>query len=127
LKDDETRNDYNYMLDNPDAHYYNYYQYYRRRVTPKVDVRIVIAGTILIISLIQVYQLLLFNFYQFVQYISAHHKFNEAVGYLMTQPKYRIRAMEIAKERGLLDDDNTKTKGRRKKDKVCCQKLASYT
>ena len=107
------------MLDNPDAHYYNYYQYYKRRVSPKVDVRIVIAGTILIISLVQVNSYIMSQFRFSFQYISAHHKFNEAVGYLLTQPKYRLRAMEIAKERGLLDEENAKSKARRKKDKVC--------
>lgn len=33
---------------------YHYYAYYRRRMAPKVDVRIVIAVTISVISVIQV-------------------------------------------------------------------------
>merc|ERR1711973_909299 len=41
LKDDEQRNDYNYMLDNPEETYRHYYYYYRHRVAPKVDVRVV--------------------------------------------------------------------------------------
>lgn len=53
LKDDETREYYNYYLDHPEERYYNYYQYYRMK-TPKVDVRLVIAATILLISTIQV-------------------------------------------------------------------------
>ncbi|KAF7284315.1 hypothetical protein GWI33_022298 [Rhynchophorus ferrugineus] len=40
LKDDESRMDYDYMLDNPDEYYAHYYRYYKRRVAPKVDVRI---------------------------------------------------------------------------------------
>lgn len=42
------------MLDNPDEMYYHYYQYYRRRYAPKVDVRIVITIIISLISLAQV-------------------------------------------------------------------------
>ena len=34
--------------------YYNYYRYYRRQVAPKVDVRVVIAVTITIVSVLQV-------------------------------------------------------------------------
>ena len=41
------------MLDNPDEFYSHYYRYYRRRMAPKVDIRIVLAVTISIISGIQ--------------------------------------------------------------------------
>lgn len=54
LKDDDTREDYDYYLDHPEQRAYNYYQYYRRRVAPKVDARIVIAATVLIVSAFQV-------------------------------------------------------------------------
>ncbi|VDK65672.1 unnamed protein product [Cylicostephanus goldi] len=71
LKDEQTRTDYDYYLDHPEERFvhfssdvnrfvlslfrfYNYYQYYRRRVIPKVDVRLVILGTIFCISLFQV-------------------------------------------------------------------------
>jgi len=79
------------MLDNPEELYRHYYYYYRRRMAPHVDVRIVIVGTILVISLIQ--------------YISAYHKYNEALKYLMLDGKYRIRALEMAKEQGLLPNN----------------------
>jgi len=36
-----------------DEFYYNYYKYYRRRMAPKVDVRIVIVVTISVISVVQ--------------------------------------------------------------------------
>ena len=54
LKDDESREEYNYMLDHPEEMWRNYYTYYRRRMAPKVDVRIVLIVTISIISGIQV-------------------------------------------------------------------------
>lgn len=68
LKDEESKTTYDYYLDHPDQRYplsyhlitlsllrfYNYYQYYRLRAAPKVDGRLVIVGTILLISLFQV-------------------------------------------------------------------------
>jgi len=100
LKDDESRKNYDYLLDNPEEYYRHYYNYYRHRVAPKVDIRLVIVATILIISL--------------VQYISANHKYSDAVKYLLTQQKYRIRAIELAKERGVWEED----KRRKRKNKA---------
>jgi len=54
LKDDETREYYDYYLDHPEERYYNYYQYYRMRAAPKVDARIVIVMVVLIVSAFQV-------------------------------------------------------------------------
>ena len=54
LRDDESRRDYDYMLDHPEEYYGHYYRYYRRQVAPKVDVRVVIAVTITVISVLQV-------------------------------------------------------------------------
>uniref|UniRef100_F1KX98 DnaJ dnj-2 n=1 Tax=Ascaris suum TaxID=6253 RepID=F1KX98_ASCSU len=90
LRDDETRADYDYYLDHPEQRAYNYYQYYRRRVAPKVDVRIVIFATVTLISVFQ--------------FLSAKHKYQEALDYAIRQEKYRNGAREIAKERGLLSD-----------------------
>ena len=39
LRDEESRADYDYMLDHPEEMWRNYYRYYRRRVGPKMDVR----------------------------------------------------------------------------------------
>ncbi|XP_071051291.1 dnaJ homolog subfamily C member 25 homolog [Onthophagus taurus] len=89
LKDDDSRSDYDYMLDNPDEFYAHYYRYYRRRVAPKVDVRIVLIVTITIISV--------------VQYYSSWQRYNTAIKYFVSVPKYRNRAMDIAKEEGLLN------------------------
>ncbi|KHN85684.1 DnaJ -like protein dnj-2 [Toxocara canis] len=90
LRDDETRADYDYYLDNPEQRAYNYYQYYRRRVAPKVDVRLVIFVTVALISAFQ--------------FLSAKHKYGEALDYAMRQEKYRNGAREIAIERGLISD-----------------------
>lgn len=82
LRDEEARNDYDYMLDNPSAYYAHYYRYYRRRVAPKVDVRLVLFVTISVISIIQ--------------YYSLWQRYDTAIKYFMTVPKYRNKAMEIA-------------------------------
>ena len=55
LKDEESREEYNYMLDHPEEMWQNYYRYYSRRLAPKVDVRIVLAVTITVISAVQYY------------------------------------------------------------------------
>ncbi|KAJ8962303.1 hypothetical protein NQ318_018282 [Aromia moschata] len=102
LKDEESRFDYDYMLDNPDEYYAHYYRYYRRRVAPKVDVRIVLIVTISIISAIQ--------------YYSGWQRYDAAIKYFATVPKYRNRALDIAKQDGLLFD-NKKSKGKNKTSK----------
>lgn len=101
LKDDESRADYDYMLDNPDEYYAHYYRYYRRRVAPKVDVRIVIFVTISIISIIQ--------------YYSCWQRYDTAIKYFMGVPKYRNRALDIAKQENMLPN-NKKTKGKSKNE-----------
>lgn len=102
LKDDESRRDYNDMLDNPDAIYRHYYRYYRKRMAPKVDVRIVLAVTITVISAIQ--------------YYSAWHRYHTAIDYLVTVPKYRIKAVDIAKKEGFYGAN--KKRDRRRKEEI---------
>jgi len=94
LKDEESRSDYDYMLDHPDEYYAHYYRYYRRRVAPKVDVRIVIFVTISVISIIQ--------------YYSAWQRYETAIKYFMTVPKYRNRALEIAQQQGFISQNGGK-------------------
>ncbi|XP_027198836.2 dnaJ homolog subfamily C member 25 homolog [Dermatophagoides pteronyssinus] len=87
LRDDESRRDYDYMLDNPEEYYHHYYRYYRRVYAPKVDVRIVIVVTI---TLISVYQ-----------YYASNSRYKEAIDYFVTVPKYRIQAKDIALDEGI--------------------------
>uniref|UniRef100_A0A3Q2QTH9 DnaJ homolog subfamily C member 25 n=1 Tax=Fundulus heteroclitus TaxID=8078 RepID=A0A3Q2QTH9_FUNHE len=104
LKDEDSRRDYDYMLDHPEEYYQHYYAYYRRRLAPKVDVRIVILVTICAISA--------------VQYVSWCSSYNKAISYLVTVPKYRIQATEIAKQQGLLNRTKEKGKNRRSKEEI---------
>ncbi|KAE8632223.1 hypothetical protein XENTR_v10001480 [Xenopus tropicalis] len=104
LKDEETRKDYDYMLDHPEEYYRHYYHYYSRRLAPKVDVRIVILVSVCAISIFQ--------------YYSWWSSYNEAINYLATVTKYRIQAMEIAKQQGLLNRTKEKGKNRRSKEEI---------
>lgn len=94
LKDDEERANYDYMLDNPDEVLQHYYKYYKRRVTPKVDVRVVIIVTIAAISIIQ--------------YISWMHSYNYAISAALRMPQYRMKAKSLATEKGLLSGERKK-------------------
>ncbi|XP_062504530.1 dnaJ homolog subfamily C member 25 homolog [Corticium candelabrum] len=88
LKDDESRRDYDYMLDHPEEFYGHYYRYYRRRMSPQVDVRVVIAGVITFVSIFQ--------------YMHGWWRYNDAMKYLLNEPKYRTMAVSKANELGLL-------------------------
>ncbi|KAG7166275.1 DnaJ subfamily C member 25-like [Homarus americanus] len=94
LRDDEAREDYDYMLDHPEQFYQNVYRAWRRRMAPHVDVRIVLAATISLISL--------------VQYYNGWMKYQEAIKYFAVVPKYRLQAVELAKQEGLLITDKKK-------------------
>ncbi|XP_009706059.1 PREDICTED: dnaJ homolog subfamily C member 25, partial [Cariama cristata] len=104
LQDEEMRKDYDYMLDHPEEYYRHYYHYYSRRLTPKVDVRIVILVTVCAISVFQ--------------FFSWWSSYNEAINYLATVPKYRIQATEIARQQGLLNKTKEKGKNRRSKEEI---------
>ncbi|XP_040273234.1 dnaJ homolog subfamily C member 25 [Bufo bufo] len=104
LKDEETRRDYDYMLDHPEEYYRHYYHYYSRRLAPKVDVRIVILVTVCVISIFQFY--------------SWRSSYNEAIKYLSTVPKYRIQATEIARQQGLLNRGKEKGRNKRSKEEI---------
>lgn len=110
LKEDESKTDYDYMLDNPQEYYAHYYRYYTRRVSPKVDVRLVVIVTISIVSIIQ--------------YYIAWERYNSAIRYFLTVPKYRNKAMEIVQQReanGTLKSatiTNKKEKGKGKLSKA---------
>lgn len=94
LRDDASREDYNYMLDNPEEMWAHYYRYYRRRAAPNVDIRLIVAVCITLIS--------------GIQYYSAWYRYESAIDYLTTQPKYRFQALEIAKKENLLGEANGK-------------------
>ncbi|EDV21960.1 uncharacterized protein TRIADDRAFT_50730 [Trichoplax adhaerens] len=99
LKDDEERNNYDYMLDNPDLVYRHYYRYYKKRVSPKVDIRVVVMVTVTVVSLIQ--------------YLAGLNRYNDAIKYALRDQRYRNQAIEVAKSKGLWN--TSKKKGKRSK------------
>uniref|UniRef100_A0A8C5FNJ2 DnaJ homolog subfamily C member 25 n=1 Tax=Gadus morhua TaxID=8049 RepID=A0A8C5FNJ2_GADMO len=98
LKDEDSRRDYDYMLDHPEEYYRHYYAYYRTRLAPKVDVRVVILVTSAP--------------YPSSRYLVCCHQLPGHV------PKYRIQATEIAKQQGLLNRPKEKGRNRRTKEEV---------
>jgi len=104
LKDEESRAEYDYMLDHPEEMMMNYYRYYKRRMAPKVDVRIVVLALVTVISM--------------VQYYSSWYNFEQAINHLSSVPKYRFKALEIAKEKDMLHSvrDKKETKGVKKEE-----------
>merc|ERR1712066_996054 len=102
MGEDESRAEYDYMLEHPEEMWRNYYRYYRRRVGPKVDVRLVLAVTISLISA--------------GQYYFGWTNYNEAIKCLSQVPKYRIQATEIAKSEGLLKKDKKADRGKSKEE-----------
>lgn len=97
LRDEESRREYDYMLDNPDEVYRHYYNYFRRRYAPKVDIRIVLFVTISVISAFQYYGKL--------------SRYNEAIDFFVTVPKYRLAAQVIAEGDGLITKNQKSKKG----------------
>ena len=102
LKDEDQRRDYDYMLDNPEEAYYHYYRYYKHRMTPKVDVRIVLAVSITVISVLQ--------------YLHKVHRYDEAVRYAMQNPRFRNQALQIIHQEGLLENNKSKSKNKKSKE-----------
>lgn len=101
LREDESRAEYDYMLDHPEEMWRNMYRYYRRK-GPKVDVRLVLAVTVTLISA--------------GQYYFAWNNYSEAIKCLSAIPKYRIQATEIAKSDGLLKKDKKADRGRSREE-----------
>ena len=81
LRDEESRADYDYMLDHPEETYGNYYRYYARRLAPRIDIRLVLVSLITILSL--------------VQYYSACYNHTETIKSLARVPKYRIQVRSL--------------------------------
>ena len=55
-------------------------RYYKRRLAPKIDIRLVVLTLITVMSM--------------VQYYSSWYNHSETIKYLATLPSYRLRALE---------------------------------
>ena len=100
LRDEASREDYDYMVDNPDEMWAHYYRYYRRRTAPNIDVRLILAVMITLVS--------------GIQYYSWWERYDSAIKYLATVQKYRLAAMEIAKQEKMYGEPSKKIKDKAK-------------
>ena len=82
----DSKEEYDYYLQHPEEYYYNYYQYYKKKI-PNIDVRIVIFGSITVVSVFQ--------------YISWMNSYNTAISFMVQNSKYRTAAKQEAKKRGI--------------------------
>ena len=85
-----------------------------------MDVRLVLFILISVISAIQYYRFVfctphISRFLQSVVFHSQYSNYNAAIDYLVTVPKYRIQAQEIARQEGLLSNADTSKKARGRK------------
>jgi DnaJ family protein C protein 25 len=55
LRDDESRKNYDYLLDNPDEFYRHWWYYHRPRVSTQIDAGLVIIVLLTLISGLQYY------------------------------------------------------------------------
>ncbi|KAK4360977.1 hypothetical protein RND71_019929 [Anisodus tanguticus] len=83
LKDEATREQYDYALAHPEEFFYNTARYYHAYYGHKTDTRAVLVGLLLILSLIQ--------------YLNQWTRYNQAIDMVKKTPAYKnkLRALEL--------------------------------
>lgn len=101
LKDEATREKYDYAIAHPEEVFYNTAQYYRAYYGHKTDPRAVLVGLLLILS----------GF----QYLNQTTRYNQAVAMVKKTPAYKnkLRALELERSGGITN----KKKGQKNKDR----------
>ncbi|GAA0144168.1 chaperone [Lithospermum erythrorhizon] len=89
LKDEATREKYDYAIAHPEEFFYNTAQYYRAYYGHKTDSRAVLVGLLLILS----------GF----QYLNQWTRYNQAIDMVKKTPAYKnkLRALELERTGGL--------------------------
>ncbi|KAE9618617.1 hypothetical protein Lal_00046998 [Lupinus albus] len=89
LKDEATREQYDYAIAHPEEVFYNTAQYYRAYYGHKTDTRAVLVGLLIIISTFQ--------------YLNQSTRYNQAVAMVKKTPAYknRLRALELERSGGV--------------------------
>ncbi|XP_027365894.1 dnaJ protein ERDJ7 [Abrus precatorius] len=89
LKDEATREQYDYAIAHPEEVFYNTARYYRAYYGHKTDPRAVLVGLLLILS----------GF----QYLNQSTRYNQAVAMVKKTPAYknRLRALELERSGGI--------------------------
>ncbi|KAK4754398.1 hypothetical protein SAY87_002502 [Trapa incisa] len=108
LKDDATRDQYDYAIAHPEEVFYNTARYYRAYYGHKTDPRAVLVGLLLILS----------GF----QYLNQHTRYYQAVEMVKRTPAYknRLRALELERGGGTV----SKKKNQKQMDKKVEEELS---
>ncbi|KAG9454152.1 hypothetical protein H6P81_007056 [Aristolochia fimbriata] len=101
LKDEATREQYDYAIAHPEEVFYNTARYYHAYYGHKTDARAVLVGLLLVISAFQ--------------YLNMQTRYKQAVNMVKKTPAYknRLRALEIERTGGV----SNKKKGNKQMDK----------
>ncbi|KAL6615208.1 hypothetical protein ACP70R_037478 [Stipagrostis hirtigluma subsp. patula] len=109
LKDESTREQYDYAIAHPKEVFYNTAQYYRAYYGHKTDPRAVLIGLLLIVSAFQ--------------YINQLTRYNQAIESVKQTPAYknRLKALEFERRGGIA----SKKKGHKQVDKKVEEELSN--
>jgi len=88
LRNEVSRNDYDYLLDNPDVYYEHFYRFFKSS-TPKVDVMPILIVCLIVLSVLH--------------YLNKQSTYNRVLDSAIKIPMYRIQAKAIAEKEGLLN------------------------
>ncbi|XP_078181239.1 chaperone DnaJ-domain superfamily protein [Carex rostrata] len=101
LKDESTRQQYDYAIAHPEEVFYNTAQYYRAYYGHKTDARAVLVGFLLFVTLLQ--------------YLNQWTRYTQAISMVKRTPAYknRLKALELERTGGITN----KKKGHKQLDK----------
>ncbi|KAL5578946.1 hypothetical protein UlMin_011388 [Ulmus minor] len=111
LKDDATREQYDYAIAHPEEVFYNTARYYRAYYGYKTDPRAVLFGIIVLLS----------GF----QYLNQWTRYNQAVAMVKKTPAYknRLRALELERSGGSTNKKKSNKQMDKKKEEDLSQEL----
>ncbi|XP_049382465.1 chaperone protein dnaJ 50 [Solanum stenotomum] len=107
LKNEATREQYDYALAHPEEFFYNTARYYHAYYGHKTDTRAVLAGLLLIVSIFQ--------------YLNQWTRYNQAIDMVKKTPAYKnkLRALELQRTGGMAN----RKKGNKPMDKKVEEEL----
>ncbi|XP_059438673.1 chaperone protein dnaJ 50 [Corylus avellana] len=111
LKDEATREQYDYAIAHPEEVFYNTARYYRAYYGHKTDPRAVLVGLLLILSAFQ--------------YLNQWTRYNQAVEMVKKTPAYknRLRALELERSGGTTNKKKTNRQPNKKIEEDVGQEL----
>ncbi|XVF27814.1 hypothetical protein REPUB_Repub14bG0141300 [Reevesia pubescens] len=111
LKDEATREQYDYAIAHPEEVFYNTARYYRAYYAHKTDPRAVLVGVLLILSAFQ--------------YLNRWTRYNQAVDMVKKTPAYknRLRALELERSGGTTNKKKSNKQMDKKKEEDLSKEL----